>query len=287
MITKEILIKEHEICNNMKERIESALSSCKSGSLYTKRQHGKCRLHMFANGKETYIPAHSLDIVESILRGYILKDWLDQINDSVAALDSFSHDHIPVYDIISRRDTDRINFKITGMINDLPDAVAWMFTPENIETIRNDLLSELFYDVDTDKDISDWLMEPYDPNPYLPESRIHISPSGTRVRSKSELLIAAALEYRGIAYKYECPLQMDGFICYPDFTIKRRSDGKMIIWEHFGMMDDDDYKEKAQFKIMNYARNDYIAFDNFIATYDRDGSIDMSVIERLCSCMLE
>ena len=81
-------------------------------------------------------------------------------------------------------------------------------------------------------------------------------------------------------------LVLDGQLLYPDFTVKRVSDGKIIIWEHFVMMDDEGYKEKTLHKLHMYERNGYIPYDNFIATYGNNGSIDMTLLERIADLML-
>lgn len=77
-----------------------------------------------------------------------------------------------------------------------------------------------------------------------------------RVRSKSEVIIADALNKVGVLYRYECPLELgDDIVVYPDFTILKISTRENIYWEHLGMMDDKDYAEKAIHKINLYMQN--------------------------------
>ena len=77
-----------------------------------------------------------------------------------------------------------------------------------------------------------------------------------RVRSKSELNIANALAFKGIPYKYECPLQLqNGLVIYPDFTVLNVRERKEIYWEHRGMMDDRDYARQAVLKMKSMAKN--------------------------------
>ena len=46
------------------------------------------------------------------------------------------------------------------------------------------------------------------------------------------------LEKYGIIYRYEQAIEICGKIYYPDFVILC-DDGTIIIWEHFGLMEDD------------------------------------------------
>lgn len=56
---------------------------------------------------------------------------------------------------------------------------------------------------------------------------------------------------------------------YPDFTILC-SDGTILLWEHFGMEDDDDYFMKSCWKLRNYRKAGYNTHKNLICTYEDD-----------------
>ena len=102
------------------------------------------------------------------------------------------------------------------------------------------------------------------------EELIYLTNSGIRVRSKSERTIAEALDQKGIPYRYEAALALGGAKRYPDFTINRPSDGKMFLWEHFGLMNDDGYRQKAVEKLALYAKYGFSPFDSLICTYEQD-----------------
>ena len=90
-----------------------------------------------------------------------------------------------------------------------------------------------------------------------------------RVRSKSEVIIADALNKAGVSYRYECPLELNGnIIVYPDFTILKMSTRENIYWEHLGMMDDKDYAESAIHKINLYIQNGICLGKNLILTFE-------------------
>ena len=92
---------------------------------------------------------------------------------------------------------------------------------------------------------------------------------GERVRSKSEVMIADLLNKEAIPYRYEYPLYLKGFdLVYPDFTVLNVKKRKEIYWEHFGMMDDSEYVEKAMKKITVYAQNGIFPGINLIVTFE-------------------
>ena len=102
------------------------------------------------------------------------------------------------------------------------------------------------------------------------EGLIYITSSGIRVRSKSERTIADALDYNRIPYRYEAELIFDNISRCPDFTIYRPSDGKTVLWEHFGLMNRDEYRQKMINKLSLYNQHGFSPFDNLICTYEQN-----------------
>jgi len=95
-----------------------------------------------------------------------------------------------------------------------------------------------------------------EPISYRPGELIHKTLSGHLVRSKSEVIVADALHYRGIDFHYEKPFigKNGRSFKLPDFTIKLRS-GSVIIWEHLGMLDQESYKHAWDKKMLWYLLN--------------------------------
>lgn len=90
---------------------------------------------------------------------------------------------------------------------------------------------------------------------------------GVKVRSKSELNIANALEKAGIPYRYECPLQLgDGGVIYPDFMVLNKRTRTVYYWEHRGMMDDRDYSRHTVKRIKDLGKCGIILGKNLIIT---------------------
>ena len=65
---------------------------------------------------------------------------------------------------------------------------------------------------------------------FRPEELIFYTSSGIRVRSKSERTIADMLDQYKIPFHYEAALVLDSVVRYPDFTIYRPNDGRMLLW---------------------------------------------------------
>ena len=84
---------------------------------------------------------------------------------------------------------------------------------------------------------------------YLEEGLIHRTARGEAVRSKSEVIIANLLNDRGIDYRYEEPLEIDGLIKFPDFTIEDDDTGERYYWEHLGLLGDEVYRRRWEGKV--------------------------------------
>lgn len=114
-----------------------------------------------------------------------------------------------------------------------------------------------------------WMNMPYDGKVFLPNTPEFYTQKMERVRSKSEIIIADALEKFHIPYRYECPIVVKGMgKIYPDFTVLNVRKRKELYWEHFGLIDDEEYREKAMRKIAIYEENHIYVGDKLIVTYE-------------------
>lgn len=186
----------------------------------------------------------------------------------------------------------QIQQKLWELERDLNAAKAYRDTFESCQQTQRgnqDGFSLLLNKVFPPTDYEEWGNAPYsDSRDYHPEQLKHRTGKGDeRVRSKSEVLIARALQAHGIQYHYEEVTQI-GYRTYrPDFTIRHPKTGAIIIWEHFGMMDDPHYAKRTAEKVRNYLYNGYNPTQNFIATFeDKNHPLDISVIEDMIERML-
>lgn len=111
------------------------------------------------------------------------------------------------------------------------------------------------------------------------ENLIHKTDKGHMVRSKSELVVANLLWAENIAYEYEHPLDGETIPgrLHPDFSFADAG-GDRIIWEHLGMMHDDEYRRGWEWKREWYRQNGFIEGKNLFTTEERRGQgLDMNV----------
>ena len=94
------------------------------------------------------------------------------------------------------------------------------------------------------EELEKWASEPYEMNPKYPENKTIRAINGLMVRSKSEAFIVMLLVTYHIPFRYECKLELDGQIIYPDFTIRHPVTGETFYWEHAGMLEDPKYISK-------------------------------------------
>lgn len=106
---------------------------------------------------------------------------------------------------------------------------------------------------------------------------------GEKVRSKSEKILADKLYSMGIPYRYEYPLKLGRYgTVYPDFTLLNVKTRKEYLLEHFGMMDNPEYCQKALLKIEEYARCGIYPGKNLLCTFETSRkSPNMTIIEQM------
>lgn len=150
--------------------------------------------------------------------------------------------------------------------NDLEATEAYLKKRKEYSTadiFENESMRELF-----SKIYAEWQNAKYEANPYYREQLTVEGAGGVYVRSKSEGDITWGLADEGLPNRYEQKLVLDGKTVYPDFTIFHPMTGKVIIWEHFGLMDDETYARRAYEKIALYIKNGYFPGDNLILTFE-------------------
>lgn len=114
-----------------------------------------------------------------------------------------------------------------------------------------------------------WINNRQSCNPYKREFLRYGTNNGVLMRSKSERFIGNYIEEKNLIYMYEPEVIIDGRPIYPDFMIRSKS-GRIVMWEHFGLMDNSEYYNKAMEKIREYRRIGYVQHDNLICTYEED-----------------
>lgn len=121
-----------------------------------------------------------------------------------------------------------------------------------------------------------WQNVPYVKKPFYETSSEFYTSKNERVRSKSELIIANALLQNNVPYRYEFPIELkteNGFITvHPDFYCLNINNRKEFCWEHFGMMNNDEYAASATAKLNAYIQNGWIPGKNLIISMEAAGT---------------
>lgn len=124
-------------------------------------------------------------------------------------------------------------------------------------------------------DIEAWENTDYERYTGHPEHLIHMTARGEYVRSKGEAIIANMLFDRGIPYRYEELVRVNGRLLAPDFTVAVRSENRTRYWEHCGMIVNPDYFNRYCNKQFDYITSGLMINRDVIFTYEDDrGSID-------------
>ena len=143
---------------------------------------------------------------------------------------------------------------------------------KSTEVKKHPAFSELLQAGDLERELAEWKAAPYEKNPHHEEHLKVRAMNGEMVRSKSEAFILSSLAAADIPVRYECKLQLGDAVYYPDFTIRRPSDGQIILWEHFGLMSEYGYMKTAQEKIRTYIAYGFYPMEKLITTFEHEKS---------------
>jgi len=141
--------------------------------------------------------------------------------------------------------------------------------PERSETARRN--TNIFQGV----------VRPGGDSPAYAEHLIHRTEKGHLVRSKSELVIANMLFQSDIAYEYErvCEGTVEPGRLRPDFSFATPS-GDLIVWEHLGMMQREDYRRGWEWKLNWYKANSFKEGETLFTSQEDDrGGLDSEVLK--------
>lgn len=140
---------------------------------------------------------------------------------------------------------------------------------DNLTDVRKTLVSPLF--VSDEIFQAQWSEEKFESDPYYPENKIYETKRGEMVRSKSEMMIADAYYELDIPYRYEAKLILqNGLYKFPDFTVLHKMTREIIYHEHFGLLNQEEYRLKALQKIELYQKAGIYLGKNLIVTYETE-----------------
>lgn len=240
---QQIIKNDLDQVKNLKEQIEKNLKRAPEGSLTVSKSKNTIQFFHKENPKEK--------------KGKYIKKTNKKLITQLAQKD---------YDQLLFRALEKRELKLKKMLKNIPENNL-TDVYENLSDTRKQLVDSRII---TDKEyIKQWLDVEYEGNPFHDEYKKIQTERGEMVRSKSEKIIADKLYAMDIPYRYEYPIHIKSMgIIYPDFTILVPSSRKEIYLEHFGMMDDPEYCEKALIRIQELAKNGIVLGKNLLATFE-------------------
>ena len=141
-------------------------------------------------------------------------------------------------------------------------------------------------DAYNEEKLEKWLQRHYIQNPYHREHKKYMTSFGLLVRSKTEMIIAELLQAAGIPFHYDEEVVLfdaegNEHVFYVDFVIMTPS-GKRLYWEHFGLFDQETYREKSFRKIKVFYDNGIVLSENLIITMEAEqNGLSIPSIERV------
>lgn len=248
------LIQEQENLTSQIEALQKKISLLPEGKLLCTR-NGNYVKWFKSNGKNPiYIPKKNRSLAEALA---LKKYYQLQLNELTIRLHSLNSS------LQSRSNTK------TDYLSLLDEASCY-----------KELLEAHFCSFSDE--LNKWVKEDFERNSMHPEHLKHKTFANCMVRSKSEAIIANTLFSNKIPFRYECALWLQNICFYPDFTIRHPKTGETVYWEHFGMMDNPAYSDKAFNKLSQYARQGIIPTINLITTYETQSSpINSSTIRNI------
>ena len=208
------------------EHLKKELSKLPQGNLFCTKEKNHYRWCNYVDGKKITIPKSNSKLARSLAKR---KYYSLLIEDLERELSAAKKKYRP--------------FKSASYLNSSPEVQRLLF-----------------------KEVIDWANDSYKLNPEYPENLVYDCLDGGKVRSKAEASIRDALFNCGLFYRYECGIEICGITYYPDFIIWDPFRNRLIIWEHLGMMDDENYRRKSLKKLQNYERSGYHMGINLIIT---------------------
>ncbi len=247
MINERELIKEMTMLENSIERVQRELKTLKS----TVEEPYMLRAVKHGNGYQYYLRKRGSDT-----NGRYIKK--KEINKAVT-LAQMEYDERLLQALHEAKRTME-KCIMSGLANPFETALAKM-NPGKKELLDPHYISDEAF-------VETWREQNCEGLSFKESSPEFYTRSGIRVRSKSEVLIADILDEFSIPFLYEKPLKLKNRTVHPDFTLLNIKERKEVYWEHFGMMDDREYRDDAFLKIREYEANGYYQPDSVIWTFE-------------------
>ena len=251
---RNVLSERYDLITKTIENIEKKLKTLPEGWINVRYQNGKAYYyHAKYKSKDRFLAKGDEVLIRQLLQKYYLKKVLKAAKNELLALSKM----LNIYPA------------------DLPEEMFEKLPEELRSGVEPIILGN-------EQDAREWMNEPFIGKPFKDDAPVYKTIKGERVRSKSEVMIADRMFFRGVPYKYECPIMIDGQVIHPDFSIKRMSDNKLIYHEHCGRMDDPEYVNDLVERVNLYNQAGIMQGDRLTFSFETaDKPLDNRVIDRL------
>ena len=233
------MLREKETLENRERSVRERLQTYPAGKLIYSQNGKHKKWYVSCEGTKTYIPSKNRETAAAMAEKKYYEAMLEDILQEKAALQNYLN--------LCCKDTTKQEKLLT--VSAYRELLIKTFTTDN-------------------KKLKEWMQADYEKCPKYPEQLIHPVFDGQKVRSKSEAIIAAMLHLNKIPFHYEEALHLGKKVIYPDFTIRHPVTGQTCYWEHFGMMDHENYAQAAFQKMQLYNTNGILLADTLLATYE-------------------
>lgn len=250
-----LLQSDKEYQETMLQRYRAELESLPQGILCTKERKGKMYYYQMlkedGKWKQKYIPFQQKELVEQLKLQRFFKESEKIFKGNIKAIDQLLRTY---------RDYD-------------PNIIE-----QQLPKAYRPLPQRGFLDTGKPR-VEDWENESYKQNDKYSKKKIHLTPGGQAVQSKAEAIIASQLEANGIPYRYDSELRLGNHTIHPDFAMLDVRRNIPVYWEHFGMLDEENYFDSMPWKLKLYQQHGITIFDRLIITSDApDGSFNGQIV---------
>ena len=243
-----------EIIAKLLELSEEKVKSFPDGRIKVKHRKSGIYYYLTNEGNEdVFIPCENNHLIEDLIQKNYLEKVIKVSEQEIAVLKRFESQY--------------------------PEVLA-----EDIyESLSDDRKIHVKPIVLTDEQfVEKWQNRPYTPKPFKQGDSYFETLRGERVRSKSEVIIADRLFTSGIPYKYECPLVVGKNTIYPDFTLLRVSDRKILYLEHNGKVGDQVYGDDMVDRLNKYTLAGIYQGDRLFMTFESaNRPLDVRVVDKM------
>lgn len=259
LIVSEELVKQYDEITKVERQIAHDISELPKGKLRISNSRGKPIYFIKTETGEQYIKKNQFEYAQKLAQRSYLEDLRKEIVKQKICISKFLQ-----------------TYSEKSLIKPY----------QKLSKARKEIVNPIY--VTNEEYARQWEEQPFKPKIIANNESEIYTEKGERVRSKSEKIIADKLFMMNIPYKYECPLNINGFgIVYPDFTVLNVRERKVYYWEHFGMMDNEQYCNNAIRKVETYQKGEITQGNELLLSFETSSRpLNINYIEGIINTYL-